>query len=723
MHHFTHFLVKKSVKAIVGLSIVGLLSTDFVSAQTRVPATNPIRLTSKITKDDNPKTLKTVLTQYSHGDPTVQEQYTLELMNRARANPKEEGQRLINTPDPDVQNSFTYFNVAKSLVTSQFNTYPSRPPLAFNEKLIKAARDHSQDMKEKDFQGHSGSNGSVLSGRLDKAAYTGWSNCGENVFSYAQSMWHAHAGFNVDFGPDNQAQLGHRENIMNFGNYVYTEVGVGVKEDTDPSTQVGKYIVTHDFGKRGDVYLLGVAYKDNNNNGFYDMGEGLPGITIKVSKGNYFAITSSSGGYAIPVTGITGSVTLEASGTGLGGTITKNASLPGTNVKVDFTSALPGQVSLIYPSNESTEAIKDITFTWYKSPGTVSMYNFVLSETEDFTSPLLNVEITDTSNAVKGLLKNAKDYFWKVRAKTQAGWGDFTSANMFQIRIYPKDVKIISPDSNAPILRDTTTLVWTRTDTTAIKYWVQMCEDEWFETNVIDDSSIVGSATTLKVNVEYDRTYFWRICSRNAELWNEFSSPGVFYTVQVPLGIQLVAPVNGFTTSNKNIRFTWNKDPMEKIIVDNPFYPKGIFYWFELAEDSEFSKMFVRDTATKDSTKFIGNMKPGTTYYWHLKAHHEMGEGPFGETRTVKITDPSSVEDDLKSAGIIYQYTQNGISLIAPSSSKALKVSAYSIDGKTLFSNNHTQSMNIECPNNSEIIYIHIEYGSASWILPMQCIR
>ena len=152
MHHFTHFLVKKSVKAIVGLSIVGLLSTDFVSAQTRVPATNPIRLTSKITKDDNPKTLKTVLTQYSHGDPTVQEQYTLELMNRARANPKEEGQRLINTADPDVQNSFTYFNVAKSLVTSQFNTYPSRPPLAFNEKLLKAARDHSQDMKEKTFR-------------------------------------------------------------------------------------------------------------------------------------------------------------------------------------------------------------------------------------------------------------------------------------------------------------------------------------------------------------------------------------------------------------------------------------------------------------------------------------------------------------------------------------------------------------------------------------------
>jgi len=65
-------------------------------------------------------------------------------------------------------------------------------------------------------------------------------------------MWHAHAGFNIDWGADNQISLGHRRNIMNFDGALYTEVGVGVLEDNNPGTQVGKYIVTHNFGARGD---------------------------------------------------------------------------------------------------------------------------------------------------------------------------------------------------------------------------------------------------------------------------------------------------------------------------------------------------------------------------------------------------------------------------------------------------------------------------------------
>src|SRR4051812_25515154 len=37
---------------------------------------------------------------YSHGDPTPEEQYLLELLNRARANPAAEGQRLVSLIDP-----------------------------------------------------------------------------------------------------------------------------------------------------------------------------------------------------------------------------------------------------------------------------------------------------------------------------------------------------------------------------------------------------------------------------------------------------------------------------------------------------------------------------------------------------------------------------------------------------------------------------------------------
>ncbi|MFM7339984.1 MAG: hypothetical protein ACKO2H_07725, partial [Bacteroidota bacterium] len=172
--------------------------------------------------------------------------------------------------------------------------------------------------------------------------------------------------------------------------------------------------------------------------------------------------------------------------------------------------------------------------------------------------PIIDIETTDTSKSVIETLKNAKDYYWKVRAKTQAGWGDFSEPFMFQIRIYPKDCEIISPTDFEAIYRDTLSLTWKKNDPSAIRYWVQLSTNEYFEEILLEDSNVVD--TTKKIKVDYDMTYYWRVKSSNGDLWNEFTDPGIFYTVQVPAGIVPVAPANGFSTSNKNIRFIWRKD-------------------------------------------------------------------------------------------------------------------------------------------------------------------
>src|ERR1051325_1441533 len=48
---------------------------------------------------------------YSIGDPTNEEQYYLELINRARANPTAEGVRLALTTDPNVLSAYSAFGV------------------------------------------------------------------------------------------------------------------------------------------------------------------------------------------------------------------------------------------------------------------------------------------------------------------------------------------------------------------------------------------------------------------------------------------------------------------------------------------------------------------------------------------------------------------------------------------------------------------------------------
>ena len=86
-------------------------------------------------------------------EPTDEEQYMLELINRVRMNPADEGAWLANHPDRDIQSSYDYFNVDRQNIIDDFKTYPPVPPLAFNETLIRAARRHSKDMKDNNFQG------------------------------------------------------------------------------------------------------------------------------------------------------------------------------------------------------------------------------------------------------------------------------------------------------------------------------------------------------------------------------------------------------------------------------------------------------------------------------------------------------------------------------------------------------------------------------------------
>ena len=83
---------------------------------------------------------------------------------------------------------------------------------------------------------------------------------------------------------------------------VFEEIGVGVVEGTNGN--VGPLLVTHAMATSSDYnqpFITGVAYYDTDGDGFYDEGEGIGGITVKVDGSPYHAITPDSGGYAIPM--------------------------------------------------------------------------------------------------------------------------------------------------------------------------------------------------------------------------------------------------------------------------------------------------------------------------------------------------------------------------------------------------------------------------------------
>ncbi len=222
---------------------------------------------------------------YSHGSPSNYEQLMLELVNRARAKPEGEATRLA-----------VGLNSGLALGTI---SAARKQPLAFNRRLILAARDHSRWMLETGVFDHTGANGSSPS---DRAAARGYllGGVAENIESGSSSAvmnkksgtTTAHAGL--------FKSPGHRRNLMDPSHSV---AGLGVLFGRSGVWFARR--VTQNFGSgttaESGAFIVGVAFDDKNGNKFYDPGEGLRGVEVRPSKGAFYAVTSSSGGFAIPI--------------------------------------------------------------------------------------------------------------------------------------------------------------------------------------------------------------------------------------------------------------------------------------------------------------------------------------------------------------------------------------------------------------------------------------
>jgi hypothetical protein len=138
--------------------------------------------------------------QYSHGDPTPLEQQALELMNRARSNPTQEGVILdsVNTwYSIDARSRKPAFFTS---LRAQLAAFPMVPPLAFHPKLIAAARRHSQDMRARNYFSHVNPEGKDPTAR---GAVQGYDvGVVENIdgggASVQADIFHSHFGFMVE---------------------------------------------------------------------------------------------------------------------------------------------------------------------------------------------------------------------------------------------------------------------------------------------------------------------------------------------------------------------------------------------------------------------------------------------------------------------------------------------------------------------------------------------
>ncbi|MBX2854578.1 MAG: hypothetical protein KTR21_06300 [Rhodobacteraceae bacterium] len=247
--------------------------------------------------------------------PTAQEQFAIELVNRARANPLDE----LGRQDDGF--------------ASGVSTNPSQPLAVVGELQI-AAVAHSLDMNQRGFFSHDNPDGQSPFDRMDAVGYR-YRAAGENI-AWAAGYRDTNSPAQIQRHHDGLWESdGHQRNFMNSG---FSEIGMGVV--TGPMTLDGRSYntsstMTQKFGDRGKVYLTGVVIDDLDGDAFYDVGEGQGDVRITAwnEDGVYGAITWEAGGYSLELT--PGTYTVQFEGGDLDGVATRTVTVGQDNVKLD----------------------------------------------------------------------------------------------------------------------------------------------------------------------------------------------------------------------------------------------------------------------------------------------------------------------------------------------------------------------------------------------------
>ncbi len=268
--------------------------------------------------------------------PTAVEQYLVELVNRARANPAAEAKRYG-------------ISLNEGLAPGTLST-AAKQPLACNPRLLDAARLHSRWILANISFTHGEKPGPFFRGigssdRMKAAGYDvelageAMAMIGPQGSLYASAN-EQHRLYIVDPG------VRQREHRLTLLDGDFKEVGagetVGVFRKNLGGLSAGTVnLAVEEFGYRGSTsYLTGVAYKDKViGDHFYTPGEGLGNIVVKAvrlsDKKVFSTKTYAAGGYSLALP--PGTYTVTGRGSGLSAPIVfSRVTIGAKNVKRDF---------------------------------------------------------------------------------------------------------------------------------------------------------------------------------------------------------------------------------------------------------------------------------------------------------------------------------------------------------------------------------------------------
>jgi hypothetical protein len=348
--------------------------------------------------------------------------------------------------------------------------------------------------------------------------------------------------------------------------------------------------------------------------------------------------------------------------------------------------AAPPVPALTSPATGATNVDVSPQLAWTAVTGAAE-YHIQVSTATDFGTGLVvdDSTYTQTTKLVGPLSRNTV-YFWHVKAKNIGGasaWSD--TARFTTVPAVPGAPALVSPADAATGQPVPLTLVWSKTDG-ATMYYVTVATDAGFTIVFKTDSTLSLTDTSIVVGgLAGSTTYYWRVRAKNATAASAWSADRSFTTItQFPL---YITGTNGTVTRSPNqlsydsgtvVSLTagpsggyqfvgWSGDlsgslnpatitmnatrnvtasfatiiPQPPVLttpannVTNVHMTPTLtwssslganHYILEVSSYVTFlGGIVVEDSNVTGTSKIIGPLTPGVTYYWHIQAVNSNG--------------------------------------------------------------------------------------------------
>ena len=285
-----------------------------------------------------------------------------------------------------------------------------------------------------------------------------------------------------------------------------------------------------------------------------------------------------------------------------------------------------------------------VSLVWNSSAG-ASGYYLQISSSSDFSGIVFgDSTITDTSALFSGAAPGAR-YYWRVLAGDPMGWSTGNVVRSFTCWDVPRPVSLLQPADSASDVPVPVILSWNfpagsqtkqvsarsarRILTVPVQFELDLARQPDFSAMVFADTTLTDTSLTFD-SAQNGTTYYWRVRAKNQAGWGGFTAVRRFTTWDVPPAVMAVSPADSSLIFGDTIIFRWHAAH------------SAATYDFELSSSPGFSTTLNSDTSLTDTALAIGGFDTGLVYYWHVRAHDQLGWGNFGPAfqfrRTVAVT-------------------------------------------------------------------------------------